>query len=141
MSRLCCDCKDEDLTVNVSPCLNCYGTEKKRNWVPKKVIKNTEGITFPVLNNLTPTLTSCTAKVYEEIGELMQCLGKGKRMSGEQIPEKDHAEWVYDTIAEVLDGIQSLITLLDLLAKENNVDIEWELGRHTDKMVRKGYLI
>lgn len=106
-------------------------------WVQKK--KN-KPITFPRLNGLNPTLESCTWKVFEEVGELFQLLGKGQGLSGEQT-DTDHAEWVYKTISEALDGAQSLCTLIHVLAKENNVDIQGEVFRHEEKLRKKGYLV
>ena len=97
-------------------------------------------ISFHRCNNLKPSLYSCTAKIFEEIGELMELLGKGQCASGEKTPDLDHAEWVYSTIGEAFDGIQSLTTLVFLLADENNVDIQGEIGRHEAKLIAKGYL-
>jgi len=80
-------------------------------------------------------------KVFEEFGEIARNLGKRLRLSGEQTPVEDHAEWVYSTISEALDGAQSLVTLIYALADENNVDILGEVGRHETKLVKKGYLV
>lgn len=97
-------------------------------------------ISFPILNNLTPTITSCTAKVYEEIGELMQLLGKGQQQSGELIEElNNRSEWVRRTVEEALDGAQALVTLVNTLLDEPG-DIEIAMERHIEKLKRKGYL-
>ena len=102
-------------------------------------------ITFHRLNGLTPTFSSCRDKVYEEIGEVMQLLGKGQRASGERTtlePEQDsHADWVYRVFEEILDSAQALVTMAFVLAEENNIDVPGETGRHEAKLVSKGYLV
>jgi len=107
-----------------------------------------ELITFHRLNGLTPTLSSCTAKVYEEIGELMRLLGKGVSASGERKlpsalgPEQDsYADWVYKVIGEALDGAQALVTLIHTLADEHNVNVQVEIIAHEEKLMAKGYLV
>lgn len=105
-------------------------------------------ISFHRLNGLTPTFSSCRDKVYEEIGEVMQLLGKGQRASGERVypaalgPEQDsYADWVYRVFEEILDSAQSLVTMAFVLADENNIDVPGEIGRHEAKLVAKGYLV
>jgi len=104
-------------------------------WIPKP-----KTISFPILNGLAPTLESCTKKVFEEIGELMQLLGKGQRQSGELIEQLNNRnEWVIRTVEEALDGAQALVTLVCTLLDEHG-DIEIAMERHTAKLRQKGYL-
>lgn len=118
-------------------CRDCL-LETLENWKQNE-LKDT--ILFRRLNGLTPTFQSCRDKVYEEIGELMQLLGKGQRASGETNEESSYPDWVYRVVEEALDSAQALVTLVNTLADENNVDIQGEIGRHEAKLVRKGYLI
>ncbi len=116
-------------------CSRACTNENPIGWIPKP-----ETISFPILNGLTPTISSCTAKVYEEIGELMQLLGKGQRQSGEIVEQlNNHSEWVRRTVEEALDGAQALVTLVCTLLDEPG-DIEIALERHIEKLKTKGYL-
>lgn len=134
--QICCEtCKYLPLDMDEGPCEKCFDEYEFGNYQPNR------SIILPYLNGLTPTLESCKAKVYEEIGELMQCLGKHRRMSGENTPEMDRREWAYNTISEALDGAQSLVTLINTLAEEYEIDVQEEVGRHVSKMARKGYLV
>ena len=99
-------------------------------------------IVFPILNNLTPTVESCTMKVLEEVGELMQLLGKGKRMSGEteltveQVEEEIHMSMVM----EAFDVAQSAVTMADILCKKHGIDLGMMMMDHKEKLYERGYL-
>jgi len=131
MSKSCETCKHKELHGYQRPCNKCH---EQSNWSEVKEVS------FQRLNGLKPTLQSCILKVYEEYGELARELGKGQGASGEQA-DNDHAEWAYRTIGEALDSMQSLNTLINLLADENNIDIHGEVERHEQKLREKGYLV
>ena len=99
------------------------------------------GITFPILNNLTPTTESCTMKVIEEVGELMQMIGKEQRKSGEELCYAGRKrDWAIDTIQEALDTAQAAVTMAVQLCKEYEVSIEDSMTVHNMKLREKGYL-
>jgi hypothetical protein len=134
MMNDCDNCRFEKLTVDDYPCDICSPSFSE--WKPVN-----ESISFFILNNLTPTLESCTKKVFEEIGELMQLLGKGQGESGESTVERlnNQSKWVRRTAEEALDGAQSLVTLFCVLLDEPN-DREIALQGHIKKLRKKEYL-
>ena len=98
-------------------------------------------IVFPILNNLTPTTESCTMKVIEEVGELMQMIGKEQRKSGEELCYAGRKrDWAIATIQEALDTAQASITMAVQLCKEYEVDLDNSMTVHNMKLVEKGYL-
>jgi NTP pyrophosphatase (non-canonical NTP hydrolase) len=101
---------------------------------------NKTGITFPILNNLTPTVESCTMKVLEEVGELMQLIGKGQGRSGENLINIGDT-WAVYSISEALDVAQSAITMAHMLCEKYEFDLETMMKRHTNKLKEKGYLV
>jgi len=103
---------------------------------------NQAGIVFPVLNNLTPTLESCTAKVLEEVGELFQLIGKGRGLSGESdhTPYLSDKQWAVKTVLESIDVAQSAITLAQTLCEDYTLDFDYLMERHEDKLKVRGYL-
>ena len=130
--------KELEITQNFNSTI-ANGISVVRNMIAEEY---QEVISLRRINGLKPTLQSCTAKVYEEIGELMQLLGRGQKMSGELVDDlNNHDEWVSNTIGEALDGMQALNTLIYVLADENNIDIQEEVKRHEAKLVKKGYLV
>ena len=99
-------------------------------------------ISFPILNNIKPTIESCTMKVLEEVGELMQLLGKGQSKSGEQKSWPENEElWVLNTIEESLDVAQSAITLAYTLCQKYMIDMDIITEHHEEKLRDKEYLI
>lgn len=96
-----------------------------------------EVITFPKLNNLTPTEESCTMKLLEEVGEVFALIGKGRNLSGEQ---HDGLYTPHSTIAELMDVAQSASTLIMLLAEKNNIEILEIMKWHEEKLRQRGYL-
>lgn len=101
---------------------------------------NSESITFPILNNLEPNTTSCTMKLIEEFGELMQLLGKKRGASGE-IADINRREWALKTVLEALDAAQSAITLADVLCKEYEFELDGLMESHKSKLKERGYLL
>ena len=96
-------------------------------------------ISLPCLDALTPTLESTALKLMEEAGELAQAIGKYRGMSGEPgLPEEKRV--VQRIVEELVDVAQTAVTMMYVLEKEYDVDIEQTLRGHLEKMVRKGYL-
>jgi NTP pyrophosphatase (non-canonical NTP hydrolase) len=104
-----------------------------------KIIEKTS-ISFPILNNLTPTVESCTMKVLEEVGELMQMIGKEQRKSGELAYARRKNDWALLTISEALDVAQASVTMALALCTEYEIDINGATERHEMKLREKGYL-
>lgn len=99
------------------------------------------GITFPILNNLTPTEASCTAKVLEEVGELFQLIGKGQSSSGEfQDFPTDKENWAYDVASEALDTAQAAVTMAYTICETYNISLKNMMVDHRQKLIERGYL-
>lgn len=96
-------------------------------------------IEFKKLNGLTPTVESCTMKLLEEVGELMQLIGKGQGKSGESkvLPERFRQERM---IQEAFDVAQSAVTMIFALAERHGSDIETWVMSHETKLRERGYL-
>ena len=134
----CTTCKfEEGFTL---PCFDCYGDTW--HWELKKVIVETsDSITFPILNNLTPTVHSCTLKMIEEIGELCQLIGKEQRKSGEELCYAGRKRyWAIATISEALDTAQASVTMAHTLCKEHDIDMDAMMEAHRYKLKQRGYL-
>ncbi|WP_407310558.1 nucleotide pyrophosphohydrolase [Desulfosporosinus sp. SB140] len=112
--------------------------DKHREWIAKG--KPRIGIKFPILNGLTPTKESCTMKVLEEVGELMQLIGKGQGKSGEK-EMIDNRKWAVYSIKESLDTAQAAITMAHTLCEEYDIDIGLMMELHEKKLREKGYLV
>ncbi|HWQ42807.1 MAG TPA: nucleotide pyrophosphohydrolase [Desulfosporosinus sp.] len=98
------------------------------------------GIIFPICNGLAPTVESCTMKVLEEVGELMQLIGKGQGKSGE--PRRVvNLIWAVRSVEESLDTAQSAITMAHTLCKEYGIDMAEIMEKHEKKLREKGYLV
>ena len=96
-------------------------------------------ISLPCLDALSPTLESTALKLMEETGELAQAIGKYRGMSGEpDFPEEKRA--VQLIVEELVDVAQTAVTMMYVLEKTYEVDIEATLRRHVEKMIRKGYM-
>lgn len=96
-------------------------------------------ISLPCLNGLNPTLESTALKLMEETGELAQVIGKYRGMSGE--PSRLEQQRVVQLIVEELvDVAQTAVTMMYVLEKEYDVDIEQTLRDHVAKMHQKGYM-
>lgn len=96
-------------------------------------------IEFKRLNGLDPTVESCTLKVIEELGELLQVIGKGRGMSGESVT-MDNREWAINSIKEALDTAQAGTTMARVLCEEYDIDLNVMVELHELKLKEKGYL-
>jgi len=75
----------------------------------------------------------------EEAGELAQAIGKYRGMSGEPgLPQEKQV--VQLIVEELVDVAQTAVTMMYVLEREYDVDIEQTLRRHLDKMIQKGYM-
>jgi NTP pyrophosphatase (non-canonical NTP hydrolase) len=96
-------------------------------------------ISLPCLDALNPTLESTALKLMEETGELAQAIGKYRGMSGERsFPEQKQV--VQLIVEELVDVAQTAVTMMYVLEREYDVDIEQTLRRHLKKMMLKGYM-
>ena len=96
-------------------------------------------ISLPCLDALKPTLESTALKLMEETGELAQAIGKYRGMSGEpNYPEEKQV--VQRIVEELVDVAQTAVTMMYVLEKEYDVDLEQTLRRHLEKMLQKGYM-
>ena len=96
-------------------------------------------ISLPCLDALNPTLESTALKLMEEAGELAQAIGKYRGMSGEaDLPEEKRV--VQLIVEELVDVAQTAVTMMYVLEKDYDVDIEQTLQDHVGKMIRKGYM-
>ena len=111
--------------------------EKHREWIANG--RPTTGIAFPILNNLTPTVESCTMKVLEEVGELMQLIGKDQGRSGETT-YMEKVDWNIRVIEEAFDVAQSAVTMAHTLCNKHGIDIDMMIRDHKEKLYERGYL-
>ena len=96
-------------------------------------------ISLPCLDALSPTMESTALKLMEEAGELAQAIGKYRGMSGEPGVHEEK-QVVQRIVEELVDVAQTAVTMMYVLEKEYNVDIEQTLRLHVEKMVNKGYM-
>jgi NTP pyrophosphatase (non-canonical NTP hydrolase) len=96
-------------------------------------------LSLPRLNQLNPTLESTALKLMEEAGELAQCIGKYRGLSGEMIIMDE--ETVVEEIAkELLDVAQTAVTMMFVMEEKFGIDIQDLLKKHIEKLLYKGYL-
>ncbi len=96
-------------------------------------------ISLPCLDSLNPTLESTALKLMEEAGELAQAIGKYRGMSGERdYPEE--IKVIEMIIEELVDVAQTAVTMMYVLEREYDADIDGALRRHVEKMIKKGYM-
>ena len=96
-------------------------------------------ISLPKLNNLSPTMESTALKLMEEAGELAQAIGKFRCLNGEE-PRYTREEALDLTTKELLDVAQTAVSMMFVLEDEYGIDIEQEVSKHIEKLVRKGYI-
>jgi len=133
MNRICVNCKKES-TCNGNICLSGEWFEPKYK----------EFVSLPKLNGLNPTLESCTMKVLEETGEVMQLLGKGQRKSGESknsILVIDDKEYGILLACEAMDLAQSALTMMYEVCGKFGIIEEDIIRSHEEKLLLKGYLV
>jgi len=99
----------------------------------------TKNLALPRLNQLNPTLESTALKLMEEAGELAQCIGKYRGLSGEVI-ELDEETVVEEIAKELLDVAQTAVTMMFVMEERFGIDISELLNKHLEKLQRKGYL-
>lgn len=99
----------------------------------------TKNLSLPRLNLLIPTLESTALKLMEEAGELAQCIGKYRGLSGEVV-QMDEETVVEEIAKELLDVAQTAVTMMFVMEEKFGIDIEVLLQKHLEKLVNKGYL-
>jgi NTP pyrophosphatase (non-canonical NTP hydrolase) len=100
---------------------------------------DTKILSLPRLNKLNPTLESTALKLMEEAGELAQCIGKYRGLSGEMVQMAE--EIVVEEIAkELLDVAQTAVTMMFVMEEKFGIDIEKLVQKHLEKLLQKGYL-
>ncbi len=100
---------------------------------------DTKILSLPRLNQLNPTLESTALKLMEEAGELAQCIGKFRGLSGETI-RLDETTVVEEIAKELLDVAQTAVTMMFVMEDQFGIDIELMVQRHVEKLIHKGYL-
>ena len=119
------------------PCNRCI---KLSLWSPLYTKDIKKGITFPILNNLTPTEQSCTFKLLEEVGEVMQIIGKESGASGELVGTERDLSVTTKLVMEYMDVAQSSVTAVFTLCKKYNLDLGDVVREHEQKLEERGYL-
>jgi MazG nucleotide pyrophosphohydrolase domain. len=100
---------------------------------------DTKILSLPRLNMLNPTLESTALKLMEEAGELAQCIGKYRGLSGEMV-NMDEATVVEEIAKELLDVAQTAVTMMFVMEEKFGLDIEIMIQKHLEKLLQKGYL-
>jgi len=100
---------------------------------------DTKILSLPRLNQLNPTLESTALKLMEEAGELAQCIGKYRGLSGETI-SMDEDKVVEEIAKELLDVAQTAVTMMFVMEERFGLDIEDLIQKHLEKLLQKGYL-
>ena len=100
---------------------------------------DTKILSLPRLNRLNPTLESTALKLMEEAGELAQCIGKYRGLSGEMVQMAE--ETIVEEIAkELLDVAQTAVTMMFVMEEKFGIDIDELVQKHLEKLLLKGYL-
>jgi len=100
---------------------------------------DTKILSLPRLNQLNPTLESTALKLMEEAGELAQCIGKYRGLSGETV-NMDEETVVEEIAKELLDVAQTAVTMMFVMEEKFGIDIQDLIQKHMDKLLQKGYL-
>lgn len=98
-----------------------------------------QSIEFKRLNGLTPTESSCILKLLEEVGEVMEIIGKRSSLSGEAL-KIDQKYNDGELIMEYMDVAQSAVTAVFTLCEKNGLDVGTIIGVHEAKLRGRGYL-
>jgi len=98
-------------------------------------------ILFHRCNGLMPTIESCTFKVIEELGELLQIIGKGNKLSGETPRLKTGDNNPLRLIEEAFDVAQSAVTMIYTIADKWGIAVDEQRELHESKLISKGYLV
>ena len=99
----------------------------------------TKTLSLPRLNLLNPTLESTALKLMEEAGELAQCIGKFRGLSGEVV-QMDEETIIKEIARELLDVAQTAVTMMFVMEEQFDVSIDEMLQNHWSKLCRKNYL-
>ncbi|MCG8539039.1 MAG: MazG-like family protein [Clostridia bacterium] len=98
-------------------------------------------ISLPYLNSISPTIESTALKLSEEQGELCRAIGKFRGMSGERDGIKLPVDEAYKEITkELLDVAQTAITMILVLEKQHEINVERYIDEHIEKLIHKGYV-
>ena len=117
--------------------INDIGGSRKSGTSGVSVSQNIhKGILFPILNNLRPTEQSCTFKLLEEVGEVMELIGKKSKASGEVVGSFEAG----DLIMEYMDVAQSAVTAIFVLCEKYGYELKVVTETHEEKLREKGYL-
>ena len=100
---------------------------------------DTKSLSLPRLNQLNPTLESTALKLMEEAGELAQCIGKYRGLSGEEIKLAETVV-VEENAKELLDVAQTAVTMMFVMEDQFGIDGHAMVQRLVEKLFRKGYL-
>lgn len=100
---------------------------------------DTKILSLPRLNQLNPTLESTALKLMEEAGELAQCIGKYRGLSGEMV-EMTEEKVVEEIAKELLDVAQTAVTMMFVMEERFGINIEEMVQKHLEKLLKKGYL-
>lgn len=139
MDKVCATCEFRMTKILEYPCDECNGHSMWKSIYLAREDQANKTISFPILNNLTPTVESCTMKVLEEVGELMQLIGKGQGKSGEKNWLEFH-DLAVATVKETLDVAQAAVTMAHTICKEHNLSLDVILEKHEKKLYERGYL-
>ncbi|SKC88001.1 MazG-like family protein [Maledivibacter halophilus] len=125
--------------LNVSPEeIKEYLKEKRKNRFSDVKLKT---ISLPYLNSISPTIESTALKLSEEQGELCRAIGKFRGMNGERDGIKLSEDEAYREITkELLDVAQTAITMILVLEKQYEIDVEKYVNEHIEKLINKGYV-
>ncbi|CFX02856.1 NTP pyrophosphohydrolase MazG, putative catalytic core [Syntrophomonas zehnderi OL-4] len=99
----------------------------------------TKTLSLPKLNQLNPTLESTALKLMEEAGELAQCIGKYRGLSGENV-HMSESQVIEEIAKELLDVAQTAVTMMFVLEESYGINIGELLNNHWKKLESKGYL-
>ena len=98
-------------------------------------------ISLPYLNSISPTIESTALKLSEEQGELCRAIGKFRGRSGERDGIKFPVDEAYKEITkELLDVAQTAITMILVLEKQHEINVERYIDEHIEKLIHKGYV-
>lgn len=127
----------EDLNMSVDE-IKEYIKERQENRFSNIRLKT---ISLPYLNSISPTIESTALKLSEEQGELCRAIGKFRGMNGERDGIKLSDGEAYEEITkELLDVAQTAITMILVLEKQYDINVERYIDEHIEKLINKGYV-
>ena len=96
-------------------------------------------ISLPELNNLDPTLESTFIKMGEEQGELAECIGKFRNLSGEN-NDLDEVDIIKKTAKKLMDVAQTCVTMMFKLEEQYGINLDEIRKEHIKKLEKRGYI-